>query len=199
MSSFITVTVPAGSFDLCTAEQVKAEISISNDALLAQMITQASKAIADYCGVVFARETVQETIRTSACTEQMVLRRFPISAVASVTEDGTELAPDDYELDPSGILLRLRSGDPATWSSSKIVVTYDSGYVLSGEDADVPEPLQRAAIELVKSWWAGKDRDPTVRDVEYSDGSSIAYQVNRSSLPPIVADLIAPYRDLRIG
>jgi len=192
----LTVITPATSFDLTTVEAVKAEIAIKNDALLATMITQASTAIADYCGMVLVQETVEETLRLDPGLQQIALRRRPVASVTNISEDGTALTADEYQIDKeAGLLLRLCNDRGIFWPSGKTVVRYVAGYAAGA----IPAPLQRAAIELVKAWWAAKDVDPTVRDVEYSDGSSIAYQVNRPSLPPIVADLLAPYVSFRLA
>jgi uncharacterized phiE125 gp8 family phage protein len=191
----LIVTTPAENFDLTTIEAVKAEISTSSNALLATMITQASQAIASYCSRVFARETVQETLRPARCAGWINLERWPVASIASITENGTALVSADYELDAStGQLLRLRNDQQCYWPTGKVIIAYAAGY----EDDEIPEPLQRAAIETVKAWWNAKDRDRTIRDVQYSDQSSISYQVGNGALPPIVTDLLAPYRNFRI-
>lgn len=200
MPSILTIVTPATSTSLVTRAYVKSELSItdnSEDARIDSYIAQASAAIAGWCGRVFARETLTETIRLTSpiSPDQLVLARFPVVSIASVVEDGTTLDAADYEANAENGLLRRLSNDAiVSWSGSKIVVSYTAGYSLPNS---APEALQRACVDLVAYYRASAGRDPSLRSESVEGIDSASYfdgAGERGGLPPAVAGLLQQFQ-----
>jgi hypothetical protein len=205
----LIVTTPATSFDLTRLATVKAELGITDrksDALLKGYISQASDAVAQFCNRVFAIETVTETFRLGHAhqpllyqsfrrdhhTSELILKRYPVIAVASVTENDVLLDATMYETDPNeGTLRRLCSDQPSFWAGGKTVVVYSSGFTLP---TGLPSGIERAAIMLVKQYVSSGDRDLQVR-TERVDGAGTTefFNSDGTGLPPDVQGLLAPH------
>lgn len=202
----LIVTTAATSYDLTLLATVKAALGIKDrksDALLKGYIRQASDAIAQYCNRVFAIETVEETFRLGHTshplsfrrnhgTSELILKRYPVITITSVTENATLLDATMYETNPSeGTLRRLCSDQPSYWHSGKTVVVYSSGYELP---TGLPGGIERAAIMTVKHYFDTADRDLNVRS-ERVDGAGTTEFVDAdaSGLPADVQGLLAPH------
>lgn len=202
--SILTVTVPATERDLCTLAAVKLELGISgsgSDAELGQRIAQASAAIESYCGRVFARETVQEVFRGVAA-DQLMLARFPVASITSVTVGDVVLDVADYELDADAGLLWPLSGDVrSVWCASKITVLYVAGYILPDTASPtLPADIQRACIIASASSHLDKGRNPSIRSEGAQGVGQISFLDPRAGMeqfPPQVAAFLAPYRSFR--
>jgi hypothetical protein len=136
----------AASYDLATLADARSEMSIpesdtSNDAFLSRAITQASSAIATYCGRVFPVERVTDSFyladadfnfNISSAVSPLQLSRWPVVAVVSVIEAGIELVEGtDFSLDyEAGQIFRLSRDNyrMTPWVKTNIVVTNDGGY-----------------------------------------------------------------------
>jgi len=212
MKSKLSVTVQADSYDLTVLATVKDELGITGtaeDTKIERWIRQASAAIAAYCGRVFAQEVVSEVFRltdgrrgltwASRCEPVLMLKRYPIASVASVTEDGTALTTDQYEVEPeAGLLYRLCEDERIEWTAAKVTVAYTGGYVLLPE---LPEAIERACVSLVRHYRANATRDtavtrrsiPGVLDETFWVGTVPG---TNGDLPPDVVALIQPYRNI---
>jgi hypothetical protein len=211
MERIVTVTTAASSPDLVSLETVNAELAIAgngDDALLKRRIAAASRAIAGYCRRTLVEETVSEQFRPdrrtraiAASTDALYLSRWPVSSIASVTQDGITLAGGtDYELEPqSGRLTRLISGSRAPWCFQLLIVAYAGGY---DQAALADSDLEEAAIELVRDMWAARGRDPMVKRESVPGVLDTEYWVGQvgeaNSWPPRMVDLLAPYVDASI-
>lgn len=177
---------------LTTVDALKAELSISGsdqDTALAALISQASAAIESYCNRQFADRTVTDTFRNRTRREALILSVIPVTAVPSVTESGTVLETTDYELESakSGLLLRLDGNDNLScWPAAKVVVEYNAGYILPGNDgADLPADIERACLDMCVRSYHGTGRDVTLTSEEvpgvikqtFATGSSAAVSV----------------------
>lgn len=172
MNSILTVLQPAASRDLTTLAVVKEELGITDgktDALLKRWISEVSNGIQSYMDRVLVQEKLRESIQFHPLTwgwqsERAVLKlaRFPVTAIDSLSADGTDLVADtDYEFTTAGLVYRLNSeGRRATWSACNIVVEYWAGY-----PAGAPERLvfQEAALIWMKHRWSSRTRDPALR------------------------------------
>lgn len=219
MNPDITVVTPATTTALTTLDRVKLELSINNDdsdEILTVKISEASSDIAVRCDPALLRETVTETYypdREGACSDKLVLRRYPVASVSSVTVDGVALteavivddvvtALAEYRLDgASGLLYRqTTSGYSCHWSFCvSIAVTYAGGYLLPGEvGRNLPPSLEAACVELVSSYWAARGRDPSIKAEENIGVYRYEYWVGAigeaGDLPPGVMSKIAPFR-----
>ncbi len=199
----IEVLDPALTHDLTVVDTVKREVGITgaeHDALLADLIRQASRTAATWCNRVFAKETVRETLRPEVPFRRLVLDRHPVASIISIVEDNETLVAGDYELDAtSGLLIRLVDDLPTDWCADKIVITYVAGYDLL---TNLPEDVEKAVIALVRGWWFGRARDPLVKAQEIPGVMRQDYWVGAvgdGGLPPEFEILLAPYRNVAVA
>jgi hypothetical protein len=182
----LTVLTPATSYDLTTVETVKTELGLTgstDDAFLGTLIRQASDDVARYCRRVLATESVREVFRTGRSYARpcdfdapLWLARTPVVAVTSLIEDTVTLVDGtDWEVDKeTGKLTRLvdgASGLVGYWGStmgwgSVITVEYSGGYSLL---PDLPNDLERCAIDLLKRRYFARSRDPALRSQQVLD------------------------------
>jgi hypothetical protein len=217
MQSVLIVNTAATTYDLTTLAAVKSELNLvttAEDAKLSTWISQASNACASYCDRVFGQETVTETfrqkfsypLRSSQQTrglETMLLTRTPVSAIVSITQDGTLLTQDvDYQLDPAeGILYRLDSTTDTlmSWYFGKLTVNYTGGYALVGS---LPHNIERACISTVVSFRAASGRDSTVKQESIPGVLETQYWVggigDNGTLTPDVTALLDPFRNIGV-
>lgn len=104
------------------------------------------------------------------------LSRWPVAEILQVIENGTELTPDDWELDEvTGQLWRVASGERICWvGTGATTVSLVGGY---GLPDDLPFDLQRAAIDQVKFAYFAGDRDPALRSLDIPGIASESYAV----------------------
>lgn len=167
--------------DLVTLEELKLELGITStteDVALQARITRLSEQIAEYCDRTFALIEVEETFAFTGnggcrypCAGPspvpLVLMQYPVTAIYSLTRDGTDITEDEYDLDSASGLLWPRSG---SWGG-RIVAHYSGGYDLP---EGAPATLQSAVIEAVNQRRAFSGRDPTIREVHHGD-TSVGY------------------------
>jgi hypothetical protein len=191
----LQITTPAESHNLTTLDAVKDVLEIadrSEDERLSRWIAQASAAIYEHCNRTFISETVAETFRLSARSDEVLLSRYPVADVASITECEVAIEAGDYEVDTvNGIVRRLRSNKLSCWPAGTIVVTYTAGY----ESADLPEDIEGAAIALVKQYRFGAQRDPQVRGEEIDGAGSFSYfdGLAHSGMSPEIVGLLSKH------
>jgi hypothetical protein len=163
-----TVSVEAQSKNMTSIERVKRELGVTVDThntFIYEAITQASAEIVSYCRREFAKETVVESFRVGEPVGILQLSRRPIVSVSSIVESGVTLTTDDYEIDAlTGWIYRLDGNDERRgWECGKIVVTAVVGWEML---TDLPSDLERICIDLVKSKWFARKRDPLVKREE---------------------------------
>ena len=200
----LTVTVPATVTALTTKTAFKLLHGISantDDAKIDAMIDRATAAIEAETNRVFRRQTYSEQFRSVSGAAKLMLRRFPVASITSVTEDGTVVSASDYEIDKeTGFLTRLSSDCPVEWCAAKIVVVYVAGYLLPGQTGrDLPADLEEGCLEQVKSGWFSATRDPLVKAEDIPDLGRIDYWVGQvgesAALVPQCLERIEKYRD----
>ena len=172
--SFLIVQPPGPvEIDLVTLADLKLELGITStaeDAALQARITRLSEQIAEYCDRILALVEVEETFAFNAnarlCPSAgsppipLVLLQYPVTEIVSLTRDGADIDPDDYDLDAESGLLWPRSGQ---WSG-RIVARYSGGYALPD---GAPATLQSAVIEAVRQRRAFSSRDPSIREISH--------------------------------
>jgi hypothetical protein len=201
---FVTVITPAEHQRLTTVEAVRRECGISiedlDNAGVTALIEEASSIVAEYCGRVFAREEVKETIL--GATARLVLSRYPVASVAEVTGRFGSVATDTLQIDAqSGIVVLPQHQNWRPQSDAQ--VRYTAGYVLPGEEGrTLPRSIERAAILLIGTTWNARERDPAVKS-EMMDGvGRLDYFVPGAftSLPsPEAEALLRTYRAPRMA
>jgi hypothetical protein len=194
----LTVTTAATKFNLIDTATARSAIGVTgnkDDKTLASFISRVSDVIARHCKRTFAKETLQETFRLDWHSTDLVLARYPVSAITSVVENSQTLTASDYEADLTrGVITRLYDDRPGFWSHRKITVAYSAGYDLPD---DAPPGLQEAAIRLLSSYWHLGDRDPALRSDDVPGVYSASY-LDMEHLPHDVRGLLAPFRDFRM-
>ena len=205
----LNVITAAASSDLTTRAMVKAELGITgggDDAWLDTTITRASAAIARWCNRTFALETVRDTFRLDRYLPDLSLSRFPVVSIASVTVAGTALDPAaDYEAGAdNGLLYRIDSrGKFMCWPSEVVVVEYDAGFVLPGQQGrTLPPDVEQATILLVKETWFARGRDPLVKMEDIAGiGRTDLWVGPRGDddMPPDIAGLLSRHRMPAMG
>ncbi len=217
MNSKFTASSPPASVNLTTLAVVKNELGITtsdDDAYLSKQITALSQFVATYLGVRptddgargLGQQELTETFDLTKRARTLRLSRWPLTAVASVTEDGTDLAADDYELDaPAGLLRRLCNDSLVAWNTGQVTVEYTAGYVLPGESGrTLPYDIEDAVLDLIKADRAARNRDPALRSEEIV-GVVTRQWWNGTTLrpgeliPPEVARNLDAYREVSIG
>ncbi len=207
--SILTVTSPATNFDLTTISDVRLDLELTatdDDAWFAKAIKRASATAANYCNRVFAQQSYSEEFMRDEFRSQyrdqepLRLAQFPVTTVASVTEDGVVTDASLYELDGKAGLLHRLSGDAngrEQWTGCKIVVAYTAGYVLSGASRNVPADLEDAVIRLVKAAHFARKRDPMLRSEDVSGVLSQSWWIGSASdngaIPPDIRSLLDEY------
>jgi hypothetical protein len=205
MERILTVTTPAASTALTTLAAVQAELGSAAtgvaDAVLEGLIADASSAIADFCRRVLGRETVLETFRRTGRRqpEALALARCPVASIATVTEDGTALATDGWELDAEkGFLYRLTDDERSWWTGTKIAVAYAGGWLLPEDpSADLPESIRRACLITVATWFQARGRDAMLRSESAEGISSHSWldpRAEHGGLPFQAAALLKPHQ-----
>lgn len=200
----ITVTTAAVTHDLTTLDTVRDELGIaaddtSSDARLARWISESSGFIRDYCGRVFAAETVSELWRPDCAMQCLITSRVPVSTITSITEDDVVLTTDEYEADlGNGFLYRLYSDVRCKWTASKIVIVYTGGYdLLDG----VPYGVEMACIETIKHRESARNRDPMMRSQTIPGELEQVWWVpgaGEDGVPATIRALLDPHRRVSI-
>lgn len=204
MSSILTVITPAPTYDLTTLATAKDEIPSTtiSDATYVRYIREASDVIASYLGRVLAQETVSESWRCVR-SSQLVLARYPVASIDSVTVDGTALAPTEYEANLAvGQLWRLSSDGSRRipWcDGNHITVQYTGGYALLDS---MPYAIEAACLSLIKHKVAARGRDPSLRSRTIDGVGQEQYWVGSTGgtpgLPDEVATWLEPFLDVRM-
>jgi len=198
----LTIIEPAAETKLTTLEMVKSEIRLSGtaeDDFLKVLIDQATDTIQTWCRRVFSRETLSEKLYPTVPARSLVLSRWPVISVASVTVNGTAVDLETVEQDAGGYLYQLdANGLRSTWPSGLIAVEYVAGYLLPGEEGrTLPHDIERAMINLIKAIWYARTRDPMIRSDSIEGLGATTYQVGGfrggAGLPPDVEGLLARY------
>lgn len=174
---------------LTTLTVVKAELNITDgtsDAALERLIARASGVISTYCGRDFGvRETTDAfgaAVRDVA--EPLILSRYPVVSVESVSASGSDLAPDTFICEEeAGLLHRLAtSGAQCSWRRDiPVTVTYRAGY------ETIPSDLEAVALTLITAAWSLGGRSFGVRS-EATEGVGRTEYFERASMSPMALD-----------
>lgn len=138
--------------DLCTLAQAKLWLGLTtnqSDALLALLISSASRAIIGYCNRSFAPAQRSE-VRDGTGTQTLMLRNWPVLAIASLTV-GNCLVPasnpapfangytyDPADPEPPGTMQRIAYLPGFQRGRNNVTIVYTAGYEVQGEAASIP-------------------------------------------------------------
>jgi hypothetical protein len=205
----LTVLVPATDYQLLSAEELRAAAGLdpgdtSQDASLATVGLQASAALAGACGLAksgydetlaprrgeapatFKAETLSQTFRIWAGNQhrKLLLARWPVLSIVSVTVNGTELTVDDWDLDiPGASLARISGNGMQPWPSGRVTVEYDAGY-----DDPLPADLRGYCSRLVNVNYQTTGADPSERRVEIPGVITLERWVDQAATDILVPD-----------
>lgn len=210
----LTVTAPAADLQLLSEEELRVAAGLepddaSHDANLATWGLQAAAALAGACGiakagydaslaplrgeapVTFKAETLIQTFRIPQGNQvhKLLLARWPVLSIVSVTVDTTELTTDDWELDiPLASLLRVSGNGTLCWPCGRVIVEYDAGY-----DDPVPQDLKGYASRLTGLYYASNGADLSERRVEIPGVMTVERWVDTAA-----TDILVP-EDILVG
>lgn len=199
----LTVITPADSRELTSLETVKLELGLTgvdDDAYIGGLIDQASAAVETWCGRPFALEEVCETLDLTARSSVLLLSRWPVTSIASITASGISLDPSAFEFDGnSGQVFRItETGTRCAWGIGRTVVKYSTGYVLPGEEGrTLPHDIEWAVLSLIRAAFLGRARDPMIRS-ETIDGIGALTYFGRDAIEGVVP-MLAAHRMPNIG
>lgn len=201
------ITTPAVSYDLTDLTTVKSELKktdTADDDLLGKYITWSSAAIANEVNRPFVSETMKDQFLLSraqasgvarVAPDALLVQRWPIISVASVTENGTALVVNtDYVIDATnGRLLRLSSdGNTRSWCLWPVIVAYVGGY------ATLPGDVIDVAVRMVKNRWNLRGRDPYLRSETIPGVREASWWIatgnEAGNMPPDIVDILDNYR-----
>lgn len=168
----LTVNTPAESRDLTTLESVTSVISspspLGHEALIGTLISRASAIVERFCGRVFAREDVTETLEGSGRVE-LILERTPVISITSIELDGGAVSDVVISNRDAGVLF-MQTGFSRehltlpvliqSWPSGRAALDWEVHYVggywppsFSGApgatDVLLPEDLESLVIDVV--------------------------------------------------
>ncbi len=176
-----TVIQAAASKDLTVLATVKSRLKIDgtdDDAVINELIHEASSLMEDACGQGFASERLASEFETERrSTGRLWLPRTPVTQVHEVVENGATLQPAQYRVQPdSGETWRLdSSGRRICWPSCGVIkVEFTAGYVLL---TTLPHHFEAACIVQVAAMYWARTRDPALRGFEIPDDYSAQFSV----------------------
>ncbi|MBZ9659779.1 hypothetical protein LB523_12055 [Mesorhizobium sp. ESP-6-4] len=205
----VTEPNPATLLTVAEARAALGIVGMARDADLTRLIARISAAIFRACKIAsdgtnpptLMSESVTETFRLSF-TGRLPLRlsRRRVTAVESVTLNGTEMDESTYDVDRSpGIIsfIEMYRGRPSGASyclpSDRIVVEYTAGFT------EVPDDLKLAAEIWLRSLWRdayetpSEINDPLVKVVDVPGVERVERWVNptvETLLPPEVKAIL---------
>jgi hypothetical protein len=136
--------------------------------------------------------------------KDLVLARWPVTAIGSVIEGTTTLDPSQYEVTPAGVLSRLSNGYSIGWSHSVIQVAYTAGWIIASDNTNtLPGSLKAAAIDYVKELRLSRRRDSKTKSENVVGIVAREFWVGQvgdeGSMPPNVTSRLDRYRRVSLG
>lgn len=180
--------------DLTTLANVKAYLSpplttTVDDALLSRLITAASQFIQSWLNRTIAVASYTDT-RNGTGGMRLFLRNRPVTAIVSVTIDGTAVPASNpaplgagYLFDDSSVYL---TGRAFTKGVQNVVIQYSAGFVAT------PPDIEQACIGLVALRY--KERDRIGQVSKNLAGETVSFQ--QKDMPADIATLLDQYRNL---
>jgi len=188
----LLITEPATSQNLTTTATVMDEIDgvdpFTEEGRVSRLIASASSTIARFCNRTFALERVAETFDLTLRTDALVLSRWPVVEIVSVTVNGAALASSGWTLGANGM---VKLTIPC---SGSVVVDYRGGFVLPDTTGrTLPADIEQAALKLINYEWFSRGRDPLLRSETVEGIGRTDYQVGGVAMPADVEALLSPY------
>jgi len=220
----VTVTSAAVHKEFTTLNVVKNEMNITGssvDALLVDGIRQSRDIITRFTGREFARETIQETM-DSAGGLKLVVSRTPLISITQITDDGTTISSTLYSIDDSdaGIIFKETGWKNTQMAGQNVVqfplhegkrdwsVTYIAGYIMPGSTegaVTLPYDLERASIDIIKTFYFQASNDPTFKSEKVGDASYTRFSMGETGggsgnggLPPSSINILNRWKRITV-
>lgn len=166
---------------------IPAGVTMFDDLFDDELIPLAEAEINAWCGTPAVTVTTYNEVYDidGQAMNSVVLRQFPVSSVAALTNDGGAVDASDYYTDTEVGVIRLKgSGAFFTDGRQKVKVTYTAGV-----NPEVYGDLKNAAVILVAFHFNA------TRNVGLTFEKSGRYQYKRSTtgMPDAVATILARY------
>jgi hypothetical protein len=174
---------------LTTLANVKDWLKITDgsaDATINRMITAFSNAVANYLNRDLAAQSYTETYNGGG-NATLMLRNYPVTAVASVNVDGAPIAAqpafgqDGYSFSQNAVRL---VGSVFNLGFQNVQVTYTAGYTA------IPPDIEQAVIEWIADRYQSMNRIGV--NSRTLAGESISYSLK--DIPDAVELALKPYR-----
>lgn len=147
---------------LCTQldveQKLQWDITAEPDATVTALIEDAQAEIERFIGRTVESASRTETLDGGA--RALFLRYWPVTAIASISEDGANLTTDDYEFYENGILIRVSGGYPIAWQTTKpkaIDVSYTGGFKTPDHDSQLDHLGSICAEVVARAFKRGAD------------------------------------------
>lgn len=196
-----TVVTPAVTRDLVSLADVREQLQFKpndtmQDAWLTKVISRASMQAERYCNRIFALQSYQDTFGIAENESYLRLSQAPVSVTSISVDGGAALDPTSYMVDQAAGLI-YSIADLRAWAATEsIVVSYQGGY------PDIPDDVEKAALQLVVMEFRGRTRDPSIREEEAPGLGRRTYWVGPvpgQTLPLDIGSTLQPWRRGGIG
>lgn len=187
----------AAANDLTTRAALKAYLgtiqTTDADPVLDRLVTAASTAIQRYCNRDIKSAPYMET-RSGNGGQMLVLRRYPVTAIASLVVDDLPIPKQTKAREPGWVLEPARTlhlyGYTFTRGPANVVVSYTAGY------ATVPADIEQAALELAALMWKQRSRigDQSKTVSTPMGNETVAYYMQ--SMTPATKAILDQFKDV---
>lgn len=156
------------------------DISAEPEPAVTMLIENAQAVIETYCDRTFeAESSITETLDGPGI-ERLLLSKWPITTVTSVTEDGVTLTvADDYLIYANtGELARGSSTTRRNWTSNRqaVTVVYDAGYTDVPHDIrDVCTRMVARAFQAASAFANAPAGASSIREISLEGSDSVKY------------------------
>ena len=157
----------------------------TDDGLLSRLVTAVSSSIESYLNRTIGQASYTDTVNGNG-RRALMLQNFPVTAVASVSVDGTVIPARSsplttgFSFDDKFVYL---SGYSFCRGYQNVMVQYTAGYVAT------PFDLEQAAIDIVALKYRGRDRIGMTSKV-FEQGSTVFFR----DVPPDVMRVLDQYK-----
>jgi len=160
----------------------------ADDDLLSDLVARVSDGIVTYCGREFAAADFHE-YHDGDGTDSVLLNQRPVTEVFALSDDGVEVAAEDFVVYPELGVVRLRSGVFGRGARS-VYVGYHAGY--DAIPGDVEQAAVQWAAELYQGRGAAAGRE--IRSERVGDYAVTYDDAEDPGLPGDVRAALEPYR-----
>lgn len=179
-----------------TLAEAKAHLRVdgsAEDTLISSLIITSRLHVEAALGLAMITQSWSYFLDAWPPGDVLALPLRPVQSIAAVKlyapDESVEVVPSDiYLLDGAGTPARLVRHGSLPWpkparTANGIEVAFVAGYGAAA--ANVPAPIRQAILLLIAHWY--EHREP------------VAIGAASAPVPPMVADLLQPYRPVRLG